>query len=297
MSSSPTPAAEPSPSLGSVSRYDRVAGMIISLLLLLGLSVAVLLFMWLGSQLVHFVKTVPVVLQPESPGGSEMGTSSEGMTLESPTAAEVMRETNVVIPDFKQSLEAVEDLIANKQAELDTALMRLDAMEAGGGRSTGTGTGLLFGSGNGTGGLSRSQRWEIRYSAGDTLDAYAKELDFFGVELAAVAPDGSVAYARYLAQPKPTVDRNRSETESRLYMQWRAGSSRRETDRKLLVKSGIETSGRTLVQFIPPAVEEQLAQLEYAFAKLEAKKIRKTRFAVRQKGKSYEFYVEEQTPL
>lgn len=297
MPSSPPPAAESTPSLGSVSRYDRVAGLIISLLLLLGMSVAVLLFMWLGSRLVTYVKTVPVVLQPESPGGSETGTTSEGMTLESPTAAEVLRETNVVIPDFKQSLQAVEDLVANKQAELDTALMQIDAVAAGGGRSVGTGTGLLFGSGRGTGGLSRSQRWEIHYSAGDTLDAYAKELDFFGIELAAVAADGTSVYARNLAQPKPTVDRNRSEPESRLYMQWRAGSSRRETDRKLLAKAGIDTAGRTLVQFIPPAVEEQLAQLEYAFAKVEAKKIRKTRFAVRPQGKGYEFFVAEQTPL
>lgn len=297
MTSTPPPAAERTPTLGDVSRYDRVAGLIISLLLMLGLSVGVLLFMWIGSRLAVSIKTVPVTLQPESPGGSEAGTSSEGMTLEAPTAAEVMRETKVAIPDFKQSLEAVDDLIANKQAELDTALARLDSAESGGGRSTGTGTGLLFGSGAGTGGLSRSQRWEIRYSAGETLDAYAKELDFFGIELAVVSADGKVTYVRNFAQPKPTVDAARSQAESRLYMQWRPGSSRRETDRKLLAKAGVDARGKTLVQFIPPGVEEQLAQLEYAFAKVDAKKIRKTRFAVRQQGTSYEFFVEEQTPL
>lgn len=265
--------------------------------MLLGLSVGVLLFMWIGSRLTNYVKTVPVTLLPESPGGSEAGTSSEGMTLESPTAADVLRETKVVIPDFKQSLAAVDDLIANKQAELDAAFVRLDAGESGGGRSTGTGTGLLFGSGPGTGGLSRSQRWEIRYAAGETLDAYAKELDFFGIELAAVSADGKVVYARNFSQPKPTIYGNRAEPESRLYMQWRPGSARSETDRRLLAKSGVDVGGKTLVQFIPPAVEERLAQLEQAFAKLDAKKIRKTRFAVRKQGAVYEFFVEEQTPL
>jgi hypothetical protein len=291
------PPASTNPHLGGVSRYDRAAGLIISLLILLGLTVAVLLFVWVGSKFVVRTQTVPVVMLPEDAGGSPVGTSSEGMTLEAPTVAEIQRETNVTLPEFRQSLAAVEDLIANRKAELDTAFTKINADETGGGRSAGTGNAPQFGSGSGRGGLSRSQRWEIRYASGDTLDAYTKELDFFGIELAAVSGDGAVVYARDFGRPKPTLSRNRAEPETRLYMQWRDGSARRESDRRLLERVGIATAGQTLVQFIPPAVEERLAQLEFEFARREARQIRKTRFAVRNAGGGFEFYVEEQTPL
>ena len=73
-------AAHPSAELGGVTRYDHVAAVIVSLLVLVGLSVAVLLFIWLGSKLSAHTRTVPVALQKEPTGGSPSGASSDAGT-------------------------------------------------------------------------------------------------------------------------------------------------------------------------------------------------------------------------
>lgn len=281
--------------LVGVSQYDRAASLLVTLLVLIGAGVGVLAFIWIGSKFVVETKTVPVTLVPDDPGGSLLGTSSDGVALDAPTREEVARETGVALPDFRQTLAAVDDLIATRRAEVETVLGPL-VENSGGGGSMGTGNAPKFGRGEGSGGLARSDRWEIRYASGETLAAYCKELDFFGIELAAVDRDGRVAYCRNLAQPQPLIERERATPEQRLYMTWRLGSARRDTDRKLLERNGIATDDRTIVQFIPPAVEELLARLEYEFAKREPAAIRRTRFAVRPHGAAYEFYVEDQTP-
>jgi hypothetical protein len=257
----------------------------------------VLLFVWLGSKFTARTKTVPVVLQTESSGGSLAGTSAEGMTLDAPTVEEIQTTTQVELPNFRAFPAAVDRLLATRRAELDATLDLLEPETIRGGRSTGTGSAPAFGSGSDTGGLSRSQRWEIRFAAETVLDDYRRELDFFQIELAAATLDGRIEYVRGFTQSPPTVERDRTAAETRLYMQWRSGSARLAADRALLESAGVETAGKQLVQFIPPDVEERLARLEYDYAKREAAKIRKTRFAVRPVGGGFEFFVEEQIPL
>lgn len=282
--------------LGGVSPYERAASLLISLLVLLGLSVAVLLFVWLGSKFSSRTRTVPVVLEPEKSGGSPLGASPDGQTLEAPSVQEVQRQAQLALPEFRSTLAAVDDLLANRRAELETTLDRLENESVGGGRSTGTGNAPAFGDGAGTGGLSRSQRWELRFASDDTLDGYRRELDYFGIELAAVAADGRIEYVRGFSRSQPTVDRARAAPETRLYMQWRRGSPRLAADRKLLESAGVDVAGKTLVQFLPADLEERLARLEFDFAKREARKIRKTRFATRPAGDGFEPFVEEQIP-
>jgi len=283
--------------LGGVTGYDRAAGLLVSLLLLLGATAGVLLFVWLGSKFVVRTKTVPVVVQPEKPGGSSDGVSSEGVTLDAPTVQELQQASQIALPEFRSTSAALDELLAERGTELAASLEGLDAPSAGGGRATGSGTDAAFGAGEGAGGLPRSQRWEIRFASGDTLAEYRRELDFFGIELAAVAADGRVEYVRRFAQKTPTVDRERSAAETRLYMQWRRGSSRLDADRKLLESAGVVTTEKTPVQFIPPELERRLAELEREFAGREAKNIRKTRFASRPADRGFEFFVEEQIPL
>ena len=43
-----------------------------------------------------------------------------------------------------------------------------------------------LGSGPGEGGIPRHQRWFIRFAQGSSLTEYAKQLDFFGIELGAL---------------------------------------------------------------------------------------------------------------
>lgn len=292
-----SPARRPTAGLGGVTRYDHVAALIVSLLILVGISVGVLLFIWLGSKLSARTRTVPVVLQTEPTGGNLSGTSTDGMTLDAPTVQEIQRETQIALPEFRRTLDAVDALLATDRAELETTLDRLEQISSGGGKSTGTGNAPAFGDGQGTGGFPRGVRWEIRFASDDTLDEYRRELDYFNIELGAVSRDGAVEYVRLFTQEPPTVDRNRISPEARLYMQWRRGSARLEADRRLLEAAGVSTAGKTLVQFIPTDLEARLAQLEYDYAKREPTKIRKTRFAARASGDKFEMFVESQTPI
>jgi hypothetical protein len=278
--------------LSAVSQYDRVAGLLISLLALLGMSVGILLFIWIGSKFVVTTKTVPVVLEPASIGEGAPGSSGDGSSLEAPTLADLRRDTRVVLPDFRRALTAVDELVAEHREQLEAVAAPTEQTSAGGqGGGRGTGSGVGEGSGSGRGG-----RWEIAYTEGSTLDEYCSELDFFRIELAAVGPDGKAEYCRNFTQPKPTVDRDRASPETRLFLQWREGSPRREADRALLEKAGIATGGKTIVQFIPAEVEQALAQLEYDFARRTAPQIYKTRFAVRSQGNRFQFVVQEQIP-
>jgi hypothetical protein len=270
---------------------------IVSLLVLVGLSVAVLLFIWLGSKLSAHTRTVPVALQTEPTGGSPSGASSDGVTLDAPTVQEIQRETQIALPEFRRTLDAVDALLAKDRGELDVTLDRLEQFSSGGGKSVGTGNAPAFGSGDGTGGIPRSQRWEISFASGETLDDYRRELDYFGIELGAVSSAGAVEYVRGLSRNSPLVDRDRKSNETRLYMQWRRGSPRLDADRRLLEGAGVSTAGKTLVQFIPPELEERLGRLEFDFAQRDAGKIRKTRFATRSDGDGFAIYVEDQTPL
>jgi hypothetical protein len=257
----------------------------------------VLLFVWLGSRFTARTKTVPVVMSPENPGGGPTPSAADGLTLEAPTVQELQQETQLALPDFRRTLAAVDDVLATRKAELAATLDAQETDDAGGGRATGSGGAAAFGAGAGTAGLPRSQRWEIHFAAGTVLDDYRRELDFFGIEIAAVSPDGRVEYVRRFTASPPTVERERTAPETRLYMQWRAGSARLASDRELLEAAGVRTAGKQLVQFIPPDLEERLARLEYDFAKREAAKIRRTRFATRPAGNGFEFYVAEQIPF
>ena len=76
----------------------------------------------------------------------------------------------------------------------------------GGGIYGGFGDGRGLGHGPGKPGLPR--HWEVMFSKGTTLDAYARQLDFFGIELGVLMPDNKIVYALILPSPSPTPARS-----------------------------------------------------------------------------------------
>ena len=50
---------------------------------------------------------------------------------------------------------------------------------------------------------ARPRNWEVNFQKGSTLDDYARQLDFFGIEIGIVQPGGKIDYAFHLAKPKP----------------------------------------------------------------------------------------------
>lgn len=293
-----------------VSAYDNVAGLLLSLLILLSLSVLVLFVIWLSSRVFAVPQPVPVVLEDVGGGGREDGSLGESLELEAPDAEAIAREADLPENPVEKTLALVEDAISLLRTELDDPLLtqeieaaqtkstgetRRAGLGSGGGTGNGRGPGDGDGDGSGPGGIPRHQRWVIYFQDGETLDGYARQLDFFGIELGVVS-GGEVTYARQLAQPKPEQYRGSSEAEQRLYMSWRQGGLQ-QADQTLLQRAGIDGKGKIALQFYPAAVENQLAQLEAAFAGRHASQIRRTRFGVRGEPGRYEFFVIDQAPL
>jgi hypothetical protein len=142
--------------------------------------------------------------------------------------------------------------------------------------------------------VPRWERWEIRYEA-STLEQYAKQLDFFGIELGA-AGGGSrlVDYASEVVKETPKTRSNPGDEETRLYFSWRGGKLE-ELDRQLLQKAGVEVGRRIVLQFYPQKIDDMLARLESEHVKDgRIDKLRKTIFGVRPAGDGYEYFIIEQ---
>ena len=278
-----------------VSLYDQVAGWLLALVTLLGLCVGVLLLMWLSGKVFVAQKPVPVVFQDVG-GGRPDGVIGESMQLDSPNPAQVAAESDVREPEFEQTLSAISAAVAARQVDLADPALTDQNDARGGGKMQGTGRRAGRGEGEGLPGYPRAQRWEIRFGEGSTLSDYARELAFFKIELGAVGATNQILYAANLDQAVPTRRTGGRDEEERLYMSWRSGRLQ-DADRELLRRAGVPTEGKIVVQFYPADVENALALLEKQFQGLDAHQIRKTVFAVRAKGRGFEFYVVEQAPL
>lgn len=186
----------------------------------------------------------------------------------------------------------IDSIVSSKAAMLEDPMWE-DRPRAG--RGKGIGRGIGDGVGDGTGG--RPRRWEIEFPEGNTLEMYARQLDYFGIELGILLPDGKVVYAFHFTRPKPDSRTGSAEAEKRYYLTWRRGRDRLiAADRELLARAGIPAEGKIIIKFLPPKVEAELAALEKQYADQRGeKRIRKTVFRIRPEGQGYAFLVSEQT--
>lgn len=222
--------------------------------------------------------------------GAEAGPfASNNMEEASEFEEPALQETPSVMLDFVG--EAADGVT---EADVQTA-MPSGGPVASGKRSSKIGSGgPAFGFGPGDGGVPREQRWSIVHNPGQTADEYARQLDFFGIELATIA-GGTLQYGSHFAS-SPERRSGSSESEHRLYFLWR-GQGRKTSDVELLRRCGIEVGEGAIFQFFPEAVETALAQLEVKFRGRQPGEIRMTRFAVVSQGGGYGFEVVSQEPL
>lgn len=269
----------------AVSSHDRAAGLLVTLLIIVGTTVFCLLVIWLTSQI--FIRPAPVPVIVESIGGrgdSPLGLSQE---IDPPGVEEL---PDLVMPQLQQTLATVMES-ARVASVVDETL---DAVQSG--PRAGTGDNRRAGvTGPGDGpGIPRHLRWEIVYESGSTLDAYARALDEFGIELGVLESDGQVTYVGELSSEKPNVRTSGTSGEQRLHFAWKK-SPRQQADQELLKKAGVAWNGRPILQFIPADVENQMANLERIKADgRPVERIRKTIFGVRQQGQTHAFYVIKQ---
>lgn len=272
-----------------VSPYDRVSGLLVALLIMVGLTVGVLFLQWLSGRV--FLHQEPVAVKFQQLGGGQPdGVLGESMALDIPEPSEVAAETDLEEPQLEDTLALITDAVSTRQAELLDPALTDDTLSGGNrGASLGDGRQPALGFGDAPPGIPPWERWEIVFAEGSTLEEYARQLDFFGVELGFVR-DEQVQYATNLAQEKPTTHSGPQQAEQRLPMSWRDGALA-TADRRLILQAGLDPRSQPIIQFYPEETVTKLATLEANHQGRDASEIRKTVFGVRPSGNGYEFFI------
>lgn len=144
---------------------------------------------------------------------------------------------------------------------------------------------------------TRGGEWEIVFADEITVEEYARQMDYFKIEIAAVSKNGKIEAISKVSQRKPEKRVGHTTADYRLHIGWKTGQLH-AADRKLLAKAGIASANKELWHFFPTETQARLASLERAYANRPPGEIKRTRFEIRPaaKGDGYEFVVIEQDP-
>ncbi len=250
----------------STTSVDKVAGLLLSLAIMIGLAVVMLG----GIYMVSTFKPEPlpiVILEEERVAGRGDHAAGFERDLEPPGSEEVEQITE---PTIDQTLQNISEAVSTLSATLDT--MATSASGAGSGKGDSRPPGP---EGEGDDIIPRFDRWELRFSARD-LKSYASQLDFFKIELAAIGGGfPNVDYATKLSGA-PQSKKGKGEDEKRLYFMNRRDGPLLKYERDLISKAGIPVTGRQVLKLIPKELENELAVLEKARAVKERGKDVKT---------------------
>lgn len=289
-----------------VFRFDWITSWMMSILALVGTGVGWLLFLTLSSQ-EWKVKTdaVPVDSIAIAPFAEDSGAEgmfgnspelgeggSEDNALETPPAAEQVQEKPEVANVMTDVLSLLGDTSAADFAD-PTPMMGPTTGPRSTGRPGKPGGRGRKGTGEGGGGaIPRNQRWVVIYNT-QTLEGYAQQLDFFGIEIGVIRGRDQFYVTGVARRPvvKTTGEANR------LYFLWQE-AKRLAADKELVTRAGsVPTVNVIFAHFYPKALEDQLAKLEKAYANRNEDQIRQTKFGIRRAGGGFEFYVQNQLPL
>jgi len=298
MSVAKPPAKTPPPADGRapvmrVTRYDVVLSFLIALVIGVLLAVMWLSVVWASNRLGDTERTAEMEFV-ELSGGVSDGAVDETLRVDSPedvtddpSVSETPTENAEIEETFENVMELADQAVQQVQQQYET-----DSASTGpSGRAEGTGRRAL-GEGPGTGGLPREQRWFVRFGEKGTLTEYARQIDFFGIELGALLPGGKMLYLSNVNSEKPiTRQASSGAGESRLYMTWQGGE-RSKADFDLFERAGFNVRGAILFHFYPPETEQMLARLEREYRNRPIEDIRRTYFIVRRVGSAFQYAFE-----
>lgn len=272
------------------SKFDVVSSFLMALMWFIGIFALLLFLIWLTSRLSFGPKPFPPII--EEPAGR--GENAEGFErdFEPPGADEIV---DLEEPTIEETLTAVTDAVSSVAATLDSVTSDSAATTEGTGKGDSRPPGP---EGEGEDIVPRHERWQLEFAA-KNVSGYAQQLDFYEIELGALGGGvQGVDYAANLAG-SPSTRRGESDDEQRLYFMWVDRSNELfQYDRQLLQKGGVNISGREIIKFVEPELENQLAHIELEYAKEKGyesvTQIQKTIFESRAAGNGYEFVVIEQ---
>lgn len=286
-------AAAPSPPVLRTTRYDKVTSALSAVVIGLVIAVVWLFIAWAGLWRTP-VETIAEFEMVDG-GGYLDGSPDETLRLDAP---EDLRDDPAVEEaptesEVDQTLENVVELAdqATQQVPEQSPLEPDNTGDPG--RAEGTGNRPL-GFGPGTGGFPPEDRWFIVWNDNESIDEYAKQLDFFGIQLA-VIKRGGMTLVKGLSSPAAqttftTVGAGQFTFTPR-------GGRGLPGDRKLLEKAGVNIGDGQVRHVYPTATVGKLAAAERAYRGRPPEQIHRTYFSVRGTLGKYEFYVTKQTYL
>lgn len=273
---------------------DRVSSMLVALVLVIGTAVVVMTAIYFSRLKADAPKLIQVEIEEEKIAGRGDHAAGIARDFAPPGQEEVQELTE---PTLQQTLEAVTSAITTVAAALETVESASIESTQGSGLGDSRPPGPL---GDGDDIIPRFERWDLKFAARD-VKAYAAQLDYFKIELAAIGGGiNTVDYAANFAGT-PSKHSGKSEDEKRLYFMWRTQNVLQQYDMQLLQKSGVKTTGRKVIKFLTKELETHLATLEKTYAvtalkrDVRAREFAKTVFECRptSSGK-YEWVVLEQ---
>jgi len=276
------------------TKYEIATSAQIAIALGLAAFAGLLIAIWLSNLLPEFT-TLPVIMTPGD-GGFEDGDPNESLDVESPE--DPSDDPSLSNNQDMSSLEEITDQVitlSETASQLTQPNEYTDASAGGNpGSAEGTG-GRPLGTGGGrSGGTKRENRWVVEFADKGNLKSYAKQLEFFRIELGCAFKDGRIFYLSNMASSPKVREARLNSDDQRLFMNWQGGD-RVQADIELLVAAGVtDAANGTVLHFYDPATEQQMAQVEQAYSNKPIEQIRRTYFQVRNAGGGYEFFVANQ---
>ena len=272
------------------TRYDHTSSVVIAAALVLIGSVILLISIWLSNLLPQQPNRQIEIL----PGRSDTddGLEEERLQVESPE--DPSEDPSLSNDQQDTQLEEVLDRMVSATSAATQLKLPTDYRDASSSGSLGSGVGTtgspLGGGGRGEA-IPPEKRWSVEFSERGSLNQYAQQLDFFGIELGVAFRDGRVIYVSNLSSSMMVRQDRIDSGDSRLFMSWRGGD-RVKADLELLKKAGVSDAahGQPL-HFYPAETEALLARIEQDYAGRPAAQIRRTQFRVTGVPGAFEFVV------
>lgn len=279
-----------------VTQYDWVSSWAISVFAGMLVTCGLVVLVWVSTREPKPIESVPVELV-DMPGGFEDGSPDETLRVDSPEPEVRDAVPSDPVDGPTEIAESVESVVEMSDVAVQQVQQTFDhGIQNSGHVGSAKGTGRrALGSGTGTGGFPPEQRWFVKFGEKTSLQEYAKQLEFFGIELGALLPDGRLAYLTKLTADVPQVRYVKSgSSENRLYMTWQGGD-RRDADVQLFAKANVELRSDTVIfHFYSKATEAKLQQMEVAYRNRPLRQIRRTYFFVEPDAGKYKFSIYRQ---
>ncbi len=163
-----------------VSSYDRAASLLIALLVLVGVFVLGLVIVYFASRVFQsFIPAEIVTAEIVGRGDAAIGFEDD---IEPPGEEEA---PELMEPEITEMLNVLADVSTNLARLNDNAITGSNIATKGSGRGDKRRAGPR---GDGIDErVPREERWKINYTNSQGIDAYARQLDYFGIELGAYA--------------------------------------------------------------------------------------------------------------